>query len=278
MDLLEVGEHSAHALRTLPGLIDAVGGQDFGGRLLDCLHSSCGIEYCTVYNLSSKIPTAITTGRLQGVADLARQQTAIYFEDDCWRKDPMVALASVELDARNVSAVRMQIDDMPFDFTDLLFRRTGVCDRVVLCSRGEFGMVMVSMLRTVRCGAFSQGELSALRSIDQLIMSAIKKHVEIRLRSQDMMLAFTSLDAIERNLAAAAKEIPLSRREAEVCARIIYGMSTVGISLDLGIGEETVVTYRKRAYQRLNVAIQRDLYLWYLSLWNPSYLSRETYN
>jgi DNA-binding CsgD family transcriptional regulator len=60
----------------------------------------------------------------------------------------------------------------------------------------------------------------------------------------------------------------LPRREAEVCARILYGMSSVGIALDLSVSEETVKTYRKRAYQRLNIGSERELLTWYLARWS----------
>ena len=49
---------------------------------------------------------------------------------------------------------------------------------------------------------------------------------------------------------------------------MLYGLSTVGIALDLEIGEESVKTYRKRAYQRLRIGTERELLTWYLALWS----------
>jgi hypothetical protein len=48
----------------------------------------------------------------------------------------------------------------------------------------------------------------------------------------------------------------------------LFGISSAGIALDLGIGEETVMPYRKRAYMRLSIATQRELLLWYVSEWS----------
>jgi DNA-binding CsgD family transcriptional regulator len=73
------------------------------------------------------------------------------------------------------------------------------------------------------------------------------------------------LNVIEGCLALSSPR--LARREAEVCARILYGMTSLGIALDLGIGEESAMTYRKRAYNRLNIGSQRELLLWYLDQW-----------
>ena len=53
-----------------------------------------------------------------------------------------------------------------------------------------------------------------------------------------------------------------------MCARILYGLSSVGIALDLTVSEETVKTYRKRAYQRLAIGSERELLTWYLAHWS----------
>src|SRR5690606_22246752 len=46
----------------------------------------------------------------------------------------------------------------------------------------------------------------------------------------------------------------LSKREVSVCARSIVGLTTEGIALDLGIKNTSVLTYRRRAYARLEVS------------------------
>ena len=45
-------------------------------------------------------------------------------------------------------------------------------------------------------------------------------------------------------------------------------MTSPGIALDLNIGEESAMTYRKRAYHRLNIGSQRELLLWFLRQWS----------
>jgi DNA-binding CsgD family transcriptional regulator len=52
----------------------------------------------------------------------------------------------------------------------------------------------------------------------------------------------------------------LTEREADVCARIVLGMSTTGIALDLRISKNTVATLRKRAYDRLGISSQNELF------------------
>lgn len=51
----------------------------------------------------------------------------------------------------------------------------------------------------------------------------------------------------------------LTRREREVCARAAVGMSAEATARDLGVAKTSVLTYRQRAYQRLEVASPFEL-------------------
>ena len=52
----------------------------------------------------------------------------------------------------------------------------------------------------------------------------------------------------------------LSRREAEVCAHVALGYSTLAIALNLGVSVNTVATHRKRAYLKLGICSQNELF------------------
>lgn len=45
----------------------------------------------------------------------------------------------------------------------------------------------------------------------------------------------------------------LTTREVAVCARSVLGVTAEGIAIDLGIKQTSVLTYRRRAYTRLNI-------------------------
>lgn len=51
----------------------------------------------------------------------------------------------------------------------------------------------------------------------------------------------------------------LSRREADVAAGVIAGLTAQEIADRLDIAPTSVITHRKRAYQRIGVANQRQL-------------------
>ena len=52
----------------------------------------------------------------------------------------------------------------------------------------------------------------------------------------------------------------LTGREQEVCLRILAGFSSEAISADLDIGLQSTLTYRKRAYQKLGISSQSELF------------------
>jgi DNA-binding CsgD family transcriptional regulator len=53
---------------------------------------------------------------------------------------------------------------------------------------------------------------------------------------------------------------PLSAREAAVCARIVTGYSNEAIALDLDLSFHSIRTYRRRAYAKLRVTSQNELF------------------
>ena len=59
--------------------------------------------------------------------------------------------------------------------------------------------------------------------------------------------------------------LKLTPREAEICASIIMGYSTEAISLNCSISINTVATHRKRAYAKLGISSQNELFLRYFT-------------
>ncbi len=52
----------------------------------------------------------------------------------------------------------------------------------------------------------------------------------------------------------------LTPREQAVLARVLLGMRTEGIALDLHLKPASIVTFRKRAYAKLGITTQAELF------------------
>jgi DNA-binding CsgD family transcriptional regulator len=63
----------------------------------------------------------------------------------------------------------------------------------------------------------------------------------------------------------------LTAREKQVSLRILSGFSSEAISADLGIGLQSTLTYRKRAYDKLGICSQNELFAIVLRLLVSNY-------
>ncbi|MBP0590451.1 hypothetical protein J8I87_12135 [Paraburkholderia sp. LEh10] len=246
-------------------VIDAIGGDSFGPKLLSYLHEVCGADHCAVFELGGDSLLELDSASLDGT-QTAHQQASLYTAQQYWRRDPTIVEAKRRLGQPTPAILRVDINSL----TDTVFRDAiypKISQRVMICSQSSKGAFGLSILRSSGHGTFSDSEVDHLSSVSELLFTVLSKHADVVATRGALTRALTSLDDIETCLLGATE---LSKREAEVCARILYGLSSIGIALDLGIGEESVKTYRKRAYQRLSIGSPRELLMWYLGLWGKA--------
>jgi DNA-binding CsgD family transcriptional regulator len=194
---------------------------------------------------------------------VALENTSLYTDGKYWRRDPAIHTARTHLESQIPILIVFNVEDLEDDsFRERIYERSHIVERAFLCSGTSDRAFGLSVVRSERRGHFEAKDLSRLCSITPIILSMLSKHIEVLERAAELVTSLSSLPAITQCISRASFD--LTKRESQVCARIIYGMSSVGISLDLAIGEESVMTYRKRAYSRLHIATHRELLLWYL--------------
>ena len=145
---------------------------------------------------------------------------------------------------------------------DISFYLGGKPQAILVMGVRHHSLFYVRIVKTQKT-EFSERELMCVREVAELLISLIGRHQDLVLAKPIALSALTSLETIEYRILDAKK---LSCREAQVCARILYGFSSCEIASALGVGKESVMTYRKRAYQHLEISSQRELLLWYLTL------------
>lgn len=145
-----------------------------------------------------------------------------------------------------------------------LYRHQRLRERLMLCGRESFGVVGLCVLRPADCGVIGPEGGRQLDCAINLIYPMVAKHLEVTNQSRRMIQALTSLKVIEDTIACAGEGMP--PREQQVAARFLYGLSASSIAVDLGVAQETVLTHRKRLYDRLSIGCHRELLLWYLNL------------
>lgn len=248
-------------------LIDAIGSELFADQILGYLHRSFGASRCAIYGIVADVIMPISDSLCIDKSTAARRQGRrsmhLYLSGNYWRRDTALREGLEQLKTSKISLVRTDIPSLGNSLlSENLFKRYRIADRVLLCTGSTDAAVVIHILREEPAARFSDEELSKLHHDGETIMSIVSKHLDVVERKATMGTALSSLPMIMETMASVP--VQLSAREADVCARILYGMSAMEISAELSVGPASVVTYRKRAYQKLNVATHHELLMWYI--------------
>lgn len=244
---------------TLPQVIEATGTSRFGDKLLKYLTEISGADHCALFVIANDSLSALAT---DGSAT-ALQKTSLYIKKQYWRKDPTIGEATRRVHQTKSCLVRMKVNELrDNELRSAVYPK--MRDRVLICGRRAETIYCLSVLRSQELDVFSDEAIGYLSSVSDLLVALFAKHAELLAQRIEPSQSLVTLEHIESCLVSMTE---LPRREMEVCARILYGLSTGGIAVDLGIGEESVKTYRTRSYRRLTLGSERELLKWYLCLW-----------
>ena len=247
----------------LATLVDAIGEDRFGPALARFLNQLCGADHFAAFRFGKDQLREVAACCVEPERT-ARDRVESYVNQGWWKRDPAMTEAQ-----RCLGAVRPSIIHVDFSDDRYAAMRPSVYqhvrDRLLLCGHGPNADFGLRILRADPHAPFAGEAIEKVAHSAELLMSVLGKHVDIHQTRPNVAQALTALEEIESCIVATSA---LPRREAEVSARILYGLSSVGIALDLSVSEETVKTYRKRAYQRLAIGSERELLTWYLARWS----------
>lgn len=251
----------------LAGLVEAIGDPVFERRLAALVENACGADQLYLFHVDREEPhvrSALSADGSAMAADIAKAYPA----GQWFRFDTPMREACSEASA----SPRLYRTDLMRATSDhlrsTLYGRMHLRERIMVCGRAADDVIGISMLRSVERGPFGDDQRAQVESLAHLAFPLVAKHWTTVNRDRKLSRAPTGLNHIERCVALAPEALP--PRETAVCARSLYGQCTGGISADLDIGRETVVTYRKRLCDRIGIGSHRELLLWYLDLYGSA--------
>lgn len=145
-------------------------------------------------------------------------------------------------------------DAMPAGFRRHFFEETGIVERLSVVHRGEESWRVMNVSKHCSFGRFSETEISSIVALASVMLPMLSLNTARKNGSPTPHLTVEQYEA-----RFARRFTQLTRRECQVCARAAMGMTVEGTALDLGIGKTSVLTYRKRAYQRLRISSPYEL-------------------
>lgn len=236
----------------------AIGRSDFPEVLIDLLRRQAGVGHCMVFALSraGAAHCLLDAGNIPIGGDLGAAYAGQFHESDPNRD----ALFETEGDAPIMLpafAPRMY----GARYRKIFFQDSGIVDKCATAIWVDDSCFYVNFYRIAAQGRFGAAQRERLEAIAPAIAASVARHFQEG-ATPDQSLA--ALFATRAPLSA------LTPREQEVCRHILSGFSSEAISQGLGISLHSTLTYRKRAYERLGISSQNELFAIVLRLlWGP---------
>lgn len=233
--------------------IAALGTAAFAGELLAALNHVLPADHLSLMRFEDRVrPPVLESAIWRGGQHVTRVQRA--YLGGLYRADPNLAITEPSVVVRSLH--RDAISDPAY--RDLCYVRAGVLARLTVAVADGRRLVALNLYRRTASGPFVRDEVERVQSLARFLAALAAKHVGM------LGMLLRSRDRADRLAAFAARlhalDARLTRRELDVLARILLGMTSEGIALDLGVRLNTVLTYRKRAYARLGVCSQAELF------------------
>lgn len=242
----------------------AIGQPDFVDRLMALLNGVLPVDQCAVFTFSpdgradhlftkSKMPDA-------QAAALARDYVGGLFRDD----PNLPLLENVRPNAAPALLPFPMEDQFNRYYRKHFFEETNLVDKASMVAADERGVVYCNFYRMGDSGRYTAADWQKLSLVLPLMTSLIAAHhralpeVAAPAAAGRGKAAWSVVHSVIGR--AAPPFDKLTPREREVCARVLLGYTTEAIGLDLNIAVTSVATYRKRAYAKLGIATQNELF------------------
>jgi DNA-binding CsgD family transcriptional regulator len=240
------------------GLLGAVGRNDFGDKVLQSLQSTLRPDLVSMFLHSGAKPTLLGHGTLSRPFDEQRAMRS--YLSGCFREDPALELIATDLPTSDTRAFYMSRAEVPsISYRRQCYEEPHIADRFTVVGRmSSSEAVSINLYRDERSGPLDEQYIDLALSLSPLLSAAVIRHCELSLARDCRDPRRILLQLIERFST-------LTMREAQCAADAIAGRTAEESAGKFGIKASSVVTHRKRAYERLNVAGLRELTMLYFA-------------
>jgi DNA-binding CsgD family transcriptional regulator len=237
-------------------LIISLGEVSFPIKLLEYLAPLAGVNHLSLVHLEEKNNVTYVFSASDDHVEITEDMQQLYLSI-YYRLDPNKEFLTHFNSDSDVLIKRLQ----PQEITDLGYRKLwyqsmGIIDRLSILFSADKGLYCLNLFRTDN--SFTNDEIKRLEGLSSVLSALSVKHARLRGVLSNFMTRDTQISTLKIQLSNIDNH--LTKRELDVCSRILLGMSSEGISLDLCIKVQSVQTYRKRAYARLNISSQNELF------------------
>ena len=257
--------------------IAKLGRAEFEDSLFDLVNAVVRVDHCVVFINNNDGTTAHLFTKSKLSDDICRSLAKAYTERFHVR-DPKLGAVGESLPRPDDTQVTLlpQTPAADYDagYKARFFTDTGLVDKVSSLLQTRKYTIYCSFYRLEESGRFERREFEELSRILPILTNLIFKHSRLwGLKEKEIhpdpiitQVPLSRTADASANLLDAKNEVfaNLTDREQQVCFRILQGLTSEAISLDLKVAISTIHTYRKRAYGKLGISSQNELFSLYL--------------
>ena len=231
-------------------LLDALDSENFGPTVLESLNEiTAGVRRLYLFEATSKVENQLQYYFCEPyVVDLFPAYKKWYLPEDPISEAYQAAPACSDMVLQRIRPGDINCSQ----FRQHFFDAGGIVERISIVQKAEHAWRGMSVARHKSHGCCSDEEITALLELACLALPIMSRNALHRQRQDNMSI-------IELEERFASRYSRLTSRERQVCARAVIGMTVEATAKDLGIARTSVLTYRQRAYQRLNVSSPLEL-------------------
>lgn len=226
----------------------AIGRADFANILIDTLRRQAGVGHCMVFALTraGAASCLLDAGNIPTGADLGAAYAGQFHESDPNRDALFEGEGSAPIMLPSF-APRMY----GARYRKIFFNDSDIVDKCATAIWTGDTCFYVNFYRITSQGRFGDAQRARLQAIAPTIGASVARHFQqTTTPAQNLATLFSTRAPLST----------LTPREQEVCRHILLGFSSEAISQTLGISLHSTLTYRKRAYERLCISSQNELF------------------
>lgn len=231
----------------------AIGRPHFPQSLIASLRRLADVGHCMVFSFTADGPTRclLDVGNIPIGGYLGAAYSEHFHAADPNRDAMLDGEAAANPILLPAFAPSMYSDG----YRKLFFDNSGIVDKFAAAIWVDRACFYVNFYRIRSQGRFGVEEAARLKQVAPAVSAAVARHFQ-----EESPLERDPADKLKALIATAKPFTHLTGREREVCQRILSGLSSEAISAELDISLHSTLTYRKRAYQKLGISCQNELF------------------
>lgn len=237
-------------------LIETIGRPDFADTVMEVISRFMPAAHFAALLQVGKSGVQVVAAASRSRDDTSSTIAQVYAQQ-YFRNDPARRANWGDQAVQHVALTHLRSRDLSHSpYRRECYDKPGIIERLsVICENGDC-VDSLNFYRTHQEGPFEAADYDIAIETAALLLPFIQRHRDIiaspAANRSEMLTRFARrLQSLPNRLA---------QREIEVCARALIGMSVEATALDLSIRPTSVMTYRRRAYQKLSISSQNELF------------------